>query len=57
MIGCLREHHTFGYAGRFYSASPAAGYMHLHLEQQKKLVDDALELGQVEVTREKPGRI
>ncbi|MGY8813715.1 MAG: 2-oxoglutarate dehydrogenase E1 component [Gammaproteobacteria bacterium] len=23
MIGCLSEQHTFGYAGRFYSASPA----------------------------------
>src|SRR5690606_20873351 len=23
MIGCLSDRHTFGYAGRFYSASPA----------------------------------
>ncbi|MGH8247822.1 MAG: 2-oxoglutarate dehydrogenase E1 component, partial [Gammaproteobacteria bacterium] len=50
MIGCLDERHTFGYAGRFYSASPAVGYMSLHLKQQKQLVDDALELNKLEVT-------
>ncbi|OGT81415.1 MAG: 2-oxoglutarate dehydrogenase E1 component [Gammaproteobacteria bacterium RIFCSPLOWO2_02_FULL_61_13] len=50
MIGCLADHHTFGYAGRFYSASPAVGYMQLHLQQQKQLVDDALELNKIEVT-------
>jgi 2-oxoglutarate dehydrogenase E1 component len=50
MIGCLSRQHTFGYAGRFYSASPAAGYMSLHLEQQKELVSDALQLDKLEVT-------
>ncbi|MFC3151843.1 2-oxoglutarate dehydrogenase E1 component [Litoribrevibacter euphylliae] len=30
------------YAGRDASASPAAGYMALHVEQQNKLIDDAL---------------
>jgi len=30
------------YAGRDASASPAAGYMALHVEQQDKLIDDAL---------------
>jgi len=50
MIGCLNDKHTFGYAGRFYSASPAAGYMSLHLEQQKQLVSDALQLSKLEVT-------
>jgi 2-oxoglutarate dehydrogenase E1 component len=50
MIGCLQDHLTFGYAGRFYSASPAVGYMQLHLQQQKQLVDDALELNKIEVT-------
>jgi len=50
MIGCLNEKLTFGYAGRFYSASPAVGYMNLHLQQQKQLVEDALQLDKVEVT-------
>jgi 2-oxoglutarate dehydrogenase E1 component len=50
MIGCLSDNLTFGYAGRFYSASPAVGHMHLHLNQQKQLVDDALELNKLEVT-------
>ena len=50
MIGCLSRQHTFGYAGRFYSASPAVGYMSLHLEQQKQLVSDALQLNKLEVT-------
>ncbi len=50
MIGCLSDQHTFGYAGRFYSASPAVGYMSLHLAQQKQLVEDALQLDKLEVT-------
>ena len=50
MIGCLSEQHTFGYAGRFYSASPAVGYMSKHLEQQRQLVADALQIDKLEVT-------
>jgi 2-oxoglutarate dehydrogenase E1 component len=53
MIGCLSEQHTFGYAGRFYSASPATGSMKLHLDQQKKLIEDALQLDKLEVTTHK----
>jgi 2-oxoglutarate dehydrogenase E1 component len=53
MIGCLSENHTFGYAGRFYSSSPATGSMKLHLAQQKQLVDDALQLDKLEVTTHK----
>ncbi|MCG8379787.1 MAG: 2-oxoglutarate dehydrogenase E1 component, partial [Proteobacteria bacterium] len=53
MIGCLSEHHTFGYAGRFYSASPATGLMPIHLAQQKELVSDALQLDKLEVTTHK----
>ena len=53
MIGCLQEHHTFGYVGRFYSASPATGLMPLHNEQQKQLVSDALQIDKLEVTSHK----
>lgn len=53
MIGCLRDQHTFGYAGRFYSASPATGLMPVHLAQQKQLVSDALQLDKLEVTTHK----
>ena len=50
MLGCLRGNHTFGYAGRFYSASPAAGYMSIHLKQQQELVEHALDLDRIEET-------
>lgn len=53
MIGCLSEQHTFGYAGRFYSASPAVGYMSIHLAQQKELVNNGLQLDKLEVTHRK----
>ena len=53
MIGCLSDKHTFGYAGRFYSASPATGLMPIHLAQQKQLVADALQLDKLEVTTHK----
>ncbi len=50
MIGCLSKQHVFGYAGRIYSASPAAGSLSLHLAKQKQLVDDALQPEKLEVT-------
>lgn len=53
MIGCLNETLTFGYAGRFYSASPATGLMPIHNAQQKELVSDALQLDKLEVTTHK----
>ncbi len=53
MIGCLSARHVFGYAGRIYSASPAVGSLSLHLAQQKKLVDDALQQEKLEVTTHK----
>src|SRR5690606_31781282 len=53
MIGCLSDRHTFGYAGRFYSASPATGSLKQHLVQQKQLIDDALQLDKLEVTTHK----
>lgn len=57
MIGCLSERHTFGYAGRFYSASPATGSMKLHLAQQKRLIEDALQLDKLEVTTHKRAQL
>jgi 2-oxoglutarate dehydrogenase E1 component len=40
----MREDQELFYAGREASASPAAGYSKLHHEQQRRLVDDALNL-------------
>jgi 2-oxoglutarate dehydrogenase E1 component len=37
----MSEGQKLGYSGRAASASPAAGYAHLHQEQQKSLVDGA----------------
>ena len=36
---------NLNYAGRDAAASPAAGYMALHIAQQQKLINDALTLG------------
>ena len=38
----LKTRHTLSYAGRAASASPAAGYAQLHLQQQKALIQEAL---------------
>src|SRR4029079_15825004 len=38
----MGEGQKLGYAGRPASASPAVGYSHLHVEQQKALLDQAL---------------
>lgn len=53
LIGCIGDQHTLGYSGRFYSASPAVGYMAKHLQQQKQLVADALQLDKLEVTHKR----
>lgn len=37
----MQEGQKLGYAGRPASASPAVGYAHLHVEQQKSLLDQA----------------
>ena len=44
LAGCVQRKHTLVYAGRDYSASPAAGYLNVHAEQQRALVDTALGL-------------
>ena len=49
MMGCLKPQHTFRYAGRMYSASPATGHFSLHQKQQKQLVAEALQLDKQEV--------
>lgn len=41
---CLRKNHYLRYAGRPYSASPAVGSLHVHREQQRALIEDALGL-------------
>ncbi len=44
LLACLSLHQHLHYAGRAASASPAAGYMSLHLEQQTALIKQALGL-------------
>ena len=39
---CIEDQHTLYYAGRDASASPAAGYLSTHRDQQAKLINDAL---------------
>jgi 2-oxoglutarate dehydrogenase E1 component len=41
----MRADQELAYAGRASSASPAVGYLQLHSEQQKELVDAALSFG------------
>ena len=42
--GSIGKHHRLSYAGRTYSASPAAGYLNVHLAEQRELVNTALAL-------------
>ncbi|MCY4286516.1 MAG: 2-oxoglutarate dehydrogenase E1 component [Thiotrichales bacterium] len=44
LAGCIQRKHTLVYAGRDYSASPAAGYLNVHTSQQQALVETALGL-------------
>ena len=46
LAGCIRSKHKLGYAGRDYSASPAAGYLNVHSSEQRALVEAALGLDQ-----------
>jgi 2-oxoglutarate dehydrogenase E1 component len=43
---CIRSDQTLKYVGREGSASPAVGYYQVHIEQQKKLVSQALTHGE-----------
>ncbi|MCY4468700.1 MAG: 2-oxoglutarate dehydrogenase E1 component [Thiotrichales bacterium] len=47
LAGCIQRKHKLVYAGRDYSASPAAGYLNVHTSQQRALVETALGLDQV----------
>jgi len=44
MKACIQEGLELKYAGRTYSASPAAGSLHIHREQQQALIENALGL-------------
>jgi 2-oxoglutarate dehydrogenase E1 component len=53
LAGCVQKRHKLVYAGRDYSASPAAGYLNIHLEQQRSLVETALGMGAAQALRTK----
>jgi 2-oxoglutarate dehydrogenase E1 component len=44
LFGCLREDQQLMLVARPYSASPAVGYMRLHIEQQQALINESLRL-------------
>ena len=44
--GCFPDDKPLLCVGRPYSASPAVGYMSLHLEQQRTIVEQALQVGE-----------
>ena len=48
LAGCIQRKHKLVYAGRDYSASPAAGYLNVHTGEQRALVETALGLDQAE---------
>ena len=51
LAGCIQRKHKLVYAGRDYSASPAAGYLNVHASQQRALVESALGLDQPALRR------
>jgi 2-oxoglutarate dehydrogenase E1 component len=53
LAGCVQKRHKLVYAGRNYSASPAGGYLNVHLEEQRALVETALGLDVVEAARKR----
>ena len=53
LAGMIRSNRRLGYAGREYSASPAAGYMNVHLEQQRALVESALGLDELAALKQR----
>ena len=53
LAGMMRSKRRLGYAGREYSASPAAGYLRVHLEQQRALVESALGLDELAALKQR----
>jgi 2-oxoglutarate dehydrogenase E1 component len=54
LAGCIDpQRHKLIYAGRDYSASPAVGYMNVHMQQQRALVEGALRLDEGEAALRK----
>jgi 2-oxoglutarate dehydrogenase E1 component len=51
--GCFDETKPLTCVARPYSASPAVGYVSLHLEQQRQVIDEALELSQRQAKQKK----
>ena len=51
--GCLTEEMSLSCVARPQSASPAVGYVSLHLEQQARIIDEALRLSQREMKQKK----
>ena len=51
--GCIDESQSLACIARPYSASPAVGYASLHLEQQRSIIDEALNLSQRQVQQKK----
>jgi 2-oxoglutarate dehydrogenase E1 component len=39
---CISEQHELKYVGRSHSASPAVGYYTVHVEEQQRLVEEAI---------------
>ena len=42
LLACLQDKQALSYTGRSRSPSPAAGHFHDHVEEQLKLIADAL---------------
>ena len=53
LAGVIRSKRRLGCAGREYSASPAAGYLSVHLEQQRALVGWALGLAELAALKQR----
>ncbi len=53
LAGLISNKHRLIYAGREYSASPAVGYLNVHLEQQRDLVASALGLDELEAMKQR----